>query len=134
MSDYPSMPFGNPSAPTWRKALDVAEGKAVPITPTHYIVVQLWLAWRMVQYEIQDDTNIVTFAADCNATAREVTSALTGTINSQKFTMNGVIRWARAISDAWKDRGVSYELWIVVRPDGTGTVIPRKLNQENEDA
>jgi len=88
----------------------------------------------MVQYETGDDTDIVTFAADCNATAREATSALAGTINSQKFTMNGVIRWASAISNAWKDRGVSYELWIVVRPDGTGTVIPRQLNQENENA
>ena len=130
MSDYPSMPFGNPHAPTWRKALDVAEGKAVPVSPVHYIVVQLWLAWRMVQYEVEDDTDILAFSADCSATTREVSSALVGTAPAKSFTMNGVIRWSNHISNAWKDRGVHYELWIVIRPDVTGTVIPRKTNKD----
>ena len=82
-------------------------------------MVQLWLSWRQVQHDMRDDSEIKSFAADCDSTVRRVSVLLIGASGPGKYTFGLLRQWAINISAAWKDRGVPYEIYLIARPDGT---------------
>jgi len=66
-----------------------------------------------------DCTAIKTFASDCDSTARRVSVLLAGASGPTKYTFGLLRRWTISISDAWRDRGVPFEMYLLARPDGT---------------
>ena len=53
---------------------------------------------------------------------------LSGSGGPQKYSFTALRGWVLGISDAWRERGLSHEMYLVARPDGTLTapVLERK--------
>jgi hypothetical protein len=115
----------------WSHALDVANGEEAPVHPVHYALVQLWLSWRVVQHDMHDDTSIKVFAADCDTTTRMVSVLLAGSPGPRRYSFGTVRNWALSISDAWEERGVPFQIWLVARPDGNIVSITKSTQGGN---
>lgn len=60
---------------------------------------------------------------------------LSGSSGPQKYSFTALRGWTVSISDAWRERGLSHEMYLVARPDGTLTapVLQRKYQTGYDD-
>tara|TARA_R110001583_G_scaffold101909_5_gene248428 strand:+ start:875 stop:1234 length:360 start_codon:yes stop_codon:yes gene_type:complete len=99
----------------------VLRGEMPAVHPVQHALLQLWVAWRKAEADINPggkQPGLDQFAAAVGTTVRRASRLLRGNYPPHRMPYGSIETWTRNLQSHWTSRGLALQLWTVRRPDG----------------